>query len=46
MQSERSISTKDGIDFTRQKIRAEAIADTFDYIKPFHNRRRRYSTLG
>ena len=28
------------------KRRAEAIADAFDYIEPFYNRRRRHSTLG
>jgi putative transposase len=31
---------------TRYETRAEAIADAFDYIEPFYNRRRRHSTLG
>ena len=31
---------------TRYESRAEAIADAFDYIEPFYNRRRRHSTLG
>lgn len=31
---------------TRYATRAEAIADAFDYIEPFYNRRRRHSTLG
>ena len=31
---------------TRYGTRAEAIADLFDYIEPFYNRRRRHSTLG
>ena len=30
----------------RYETRAEAIADAFDYIEPFYNRRRRHSTLG
>lgn len=28
------------------EIRDDAIADAFDYIEPFYNRRRRHSTLG
>lgn len=28
------------------RTRAEAEADLFDYIEPFCNRKRRYSTLG
>ena len=31
---------------TCYETRAEAIADAFDYIEPFYNRRRRHSTLG
>ena len=31
---------------TRYETRTEAIADAFDYIEPFYNRRRRHSTLG
>ena len=31
---------------TRYSTRAEAMADLFDYIEPFYNRRRRHSTLG
>ena len=31
---------------TRYETRAAAIADAFDYIEPFYNRRRRHSTLG
>jgi len=31
---------------TRYKTRAEAIADVFDYVEVFYNRRRRHSTLG
>jgi putative transposase len=31
---------------TRYETREEAIADAFDYIEPFYNRRRRHSTLG
>jgi putative transposase len=31
---------------TRYASRDEAIADAFDYIEPFYNRRRRHSTLG
>ena len=31
---------------TRYETREEAIADAFDYIVPFYNRRRRHSTLG
>jgi putative transposase len=31
---------------TRYETRADAIADVFDYIEPFYNRRRRHSTLG
>jgi len=31
---------------TQYETRAEAIADAFDYIEPFYNRRRRHSTLG
>jgi transposase InsO family protein len=31
---------------TRYGTRAEAIADLFDYIEPFYNRRRKHSTLG
>lgn len=31
---------------TRYESREEAIADAFDYIEPFYNRRRRHSTLG
>lgn len=31
---------------TRYRTRAEAIADLFDYIEPFYNRKRRHSTLG
>ena len=31
---------------TRYRTRAEAIADLFDYIEPFYNRRRLHSTLG
>ncbi len=31
---------------TRYDTRAAAIADAFDYIEPFYNRRRRHSTLG
>ena len=31
---------------TRYGTRAEAIADLFDYIEPFYNRRRHHSTLG
>ena len=31
---------------TRYGTQAEAIADLFDYIEPFYNRRRRHSTLG
>ena len=31
---------------TRYGTRAEAIADLFDYIEQFYNRRRRHSTLG
>ena len=30
----------------RYETRAEAIADAFDYIEPFYNRKRRHSTLG
>ena len=30
---------------TRYATRDEAIADLFDYIEPFYNRRRRHSTL-
>ncbi len=30
----------------RYETRAEAIADAFDYIEPFYNRRRKHSTLG
>lgn len=30
---------------TRYDTRAEAMADLFDYIEPFYNRRRRHSTL-
>ena len=31
---------------TRYDTRDEAIADVFDYIEPFYNRRRKHSTLG
>ena len=31
---------------TRYSTRPEAVADSFDYIEPFYNRRRRHSTLG
>ncbi len=31
---------------TRYGTRAEAIADLFDYIEPFYNRKRKHSTLG
>ena len=31
---------------TRYDTRDEAIADVFDYIEPFYNRRRQHSTLG
>jgi putative transposase len=31
---------------TRYETRENAIADAFDYIEPFYNRRRRHSTLG
>ena len=31
---------------TRYETRNDAIADAFDYIEPFYNRRRRHSTLG
>lgn len=31
---------------TRYATRAEAIADAFDYIEPFYNRKRKHSTLG
>ena len=31
---------------TRYETRAEATLNTFDYIEPFYNRRRRHSTLG
>jgi putative transposase len=31
---------------TRYETRDDAIADAFDYIEPFYNRRRRRSTLG
>jgi putative transposase len=31
---------------TRYRTRTEALADLFDYIEPFYNRRRRHSTLG
>ena len=31
---------------TRYASRDEAIADAFDYIEPFYNRRRRHSALG
>ena len=31
---------------TRYSTRAEAMADLFDYIEPFYNRKRRHSTLG
>ncbi len=31
---------------THYRTRAEAIADLFDYIEPFYNRKRRHSTLG
>lgn len=31
---------------TPYETRAEAIADAFDYIEPFYNRRRKHSTLG
>lgn len=31
---------------TRYATRAEAVADLFDYIEVFYNRRRRHSTLG
>ena len=31
---------------TRYRTRAEAFADLFDYIVPFYNRKRHYSTLG
>jgi putative transposase len=31
---------------TRYCTRAEAIADIFDYIEPFYNRKRLHSTLG
>ncbi len=31
---------------TRYETRAQAIADAFDYIEPFYNRRRKHSTLG
>ncbi len=31
---------------TRYRTRADAMADLFDYIEPFYNRRRRHSTLG
>jgi putative transposase len=30
----------------RYRTRAEAMADLFDYIEPFYNRKRRHSTLG
>jgi transposase InsO family protein len=30
----------------RYSTRAEAMADLFDYIEPFYNRKRRHSTLG
>ena len=31
---------------TRYDTRDEAIADVFDYIEPFYNRKRQHSTLG
>ena len=31
---------------TSYETRADAVADAFDYIEPFYNRRRRHSTLG
>jgi putative transposase len=31
---------------TRYATRSSAIADLFDYIEPFYNRKRRHSTLG
>jgi putative transposase len=31
---------------TRYRTRAEAVADLFDYIEPFYNRKRLHSTLG
>jgi transposase InsO family protein len=34
------------MDGTRHETGAEAIADAFDYIEPFYNRRRRHPTLG
>ena len=31
---------------TRYRTKADAIADLFDYIEPFYNRKRLHSTLG